>query len=39
MGWEQIAIYDGGWYEWSIDEGNPVATGVPEGPIIGSKRF
>jgi 3-mercaptopyruvate sulfurtransferase SseA len=39
MGWERIAIYDGGWYEWSIDAGNPVETGEPEGPIINTKRF
>ncbi len=31
LGWERIAVYDGGWYEWSIDAGNPVETGVPEG--------
>jgi thiosulfate/3-mercaptopyruvate sulfurtransferase len=39
LGWDRIAVYDGGWYEWSIDEGNPVETGVPEGPVIGTPRF
>jgi thiosulfate/3-mercaptopyruvate sulfurtransferase len=39
MGWERIAIYDGGWYEWSIDEGNPVETGIPAYPVIGSRRY
>jgi len=39
MGWERIAIYDGGWSEWSIDEGNPVETGVPAYPVIGSRRY
>jgi thiosulfate/3-mercaptopyruvate sulfurtransferase len=29
MGWPNIAVYDGGWYEWSSTD-NPVATGVPE---------
>ncbi len=24
MGWEQIAVYDGGWCEWSRDPANPV---------------
>ena len=24
MGWERIAVYDGGWYEWSRDGANPV---------------
>jgi 3-mercaptopyruvate sulfurtransferase SseA len=40
LGWDRIAIYDGGWYEWSIDEQNPVETGVPAGrPIIKTRRF
>lgn len=30
MGREKICIYDGGWYEWSGDENNPIETGVPE---------
>ena len=30
MGWDRIAIYDGGWYEWSLDAGNPTKTGIPE---------
>jgi 3-mercaptopyruvate sulfurtransferase SseA len=24
MGWEHISVYDGGWYEWSLDPTNPV---------------
>ena len=24
MGWEHISVYDGGWYEWSLDRANPV---------------
>ncbi len=39
MGWNRIAVYDGGWYEWSIDEGNPVETGVPEGIFIRTRRY
>ena len=23
MGWERIAVYDGGWLEWSSDPANP----------------
>lgn len=30
MGWERIAVYDGGWYEWSVDAANPVETGLPQ---------
>jgi thiosulfate/3-mercaptopyruvate sulfurtransferase len=29
MGWTQIAVYDGGWLEWSQRPAYPVATGVP----------
>lgn len=24
MNWERISVYDGGWFEWSLDPGNPV---------------
>ncbi len=30
MGWENVSVYDGGWYEWSADPKNPVETGVPQ---------
>ena len=30
MGWPDVAIYDGGWFEWSSDPENPVGMGVPE---------
>lgn len=29
MGWNKIAVYDGGWYEWSNDPANPIALGEP----------
>ncbi len=29
MGWPRISVYDGGWFEWSADPANPVATGNP----------
>lgn len=29
MGWERIAVYDGGWFEWIRDSANPVETGIP----------
>lgn len=29
MGYPGISVYDGGWFEWSSDPGNPVETGVP----------
>ncbi|WED24714.1 sulfurtransferase [Vibrio sp. JC009] len=27
MGWPQISVFDGGWFEWSNDESNPVESG------------
>ncbi len=31
MGWPRIAVYDGGWFEWSQDPiNNPIQTGEPE---------
>jgi thiosulfate/3-mercaptopyruvate sulfurtransferase len=30
MGWSRIAVYDGGWYEWSRDPlANPIEVGEP----------
>jgi molybdopterin synthase sulfurtransferase len=32
MGWPRIAVYDGGWFEWSKDPiNNPIVVGEPEG--------
>jgi len=32
MGWQRIAVYDGGWFEWSQDPiNNPVEVGEPVG--------
>ncbi|RYA67936.1 thiosulfate sulfurtransferase ynjE, partial [Enterobacter cloacae complex sp. 2DZ2F16B1] len=25
--WNNVSVYDGGWYEWSSDPKNPIATG------------
>lgn len=27
MDWKRISVYDGGWYEWSMDPKNPTVTG------------
>ena len=38
MGWPRVAVYDGGWFDWSIDEERPLATGVPDdlpAPTVG----
>ena len=29
MGRQKIAVYDGGWLEWSQDDTNPVSLGIP----------
>jgi thiosulfate/3-mercaptopyruvate sulfurtransferase len=30
MGWPNISVYDGGWYEWSNHPDTPTATGAPQ---------
>jgi thiosulfate/3-mercaptopyruvate sulfurtransferase len=30
LGWPGVAVYDGGWFEWSSDDANPIETGVPD---------
>ena len=30
QGWQRIAVYDGGWFEWSQDPvNNPIEVGLP----------
>ncbi len=29
MGWPNVSVYDGGWFEWSADPKNPFETGIP----------
>jgi thiosulfate/3-mercaptopyruvate sulfurtransferase len=29
LGWPRVAVFDGGWFEWSRDDDNPFETGVP----------
>lgn len=34
MGWSRIAVYDGGWFEWSRDpRNNPIEVGLPAAEI------
>lgn len=30
MGWPRVSVYDGGWFEWSNDNSNPIETGIPK---------
>ncbi len=30
MGWPNVSVYDGGWFEWSNDPANAFETGIPE---------
>jgi thiosulfate/3-mercaptopyruvate sulfurtransferase len=30
MGWPNVSVYDGGWFEWSADPSNPYETGIPK---------
>jgi 3-mercaptopyruvate sulfurtransferase SseA len=37
MGWQTIAVYDGGWYEWSADPiNNPIEVGEAVGELAAS---
>ena len=29
LDWKRVAVYDGGWFEWSRDSSNPIEVGVP----------
>lgn len=29
MAWPDVAVFDGGWFEWSNDPANPTETGIP----------
>ncbi len=29
MGWDDISVFDGGWYQWSSEPDNPIETGEP----------
>lgn len=31
LGWPRVAVFDGGWFEWSSDERNPCESGDPAG--------
>jgi thiosulfate/3-mercaptopyruvate sulfurtransferase len=34
MGWERVAVYDGGWYEWSQDPiNNAIESGEPQDTL------
>ncbi len=51
MGWPHVAVYDGGWYEWSSNPHNPVARGergrkavsnsprLSASPFVGDARY
>ena len=28
LGWKNISVYDGGWYQWSTNKNNPTADGI-----------
>ena len=38
MGWPHVAVYDGGWMEWSADPANPTETGVPSDEVDSMDR-
>ena len=30
MGWDDISVYDGGWFEWSAEPGNPIVLRIAD---------
>jgi 3-mercaptopyruvate sulfurtransferase SseA len=39
MAWPRIAVYDGGWYEWSQDPiNNPIEIGEPQDVVASGRR-
>ena len=35
MGWQTVAVYDGGWWEWSQDpDANPIEAGEPVPAVV-----
>src|SRR3954469_23565081 len=37
--WQRIAVYDGGWFEWSQDPANnPIEIGIPDAPSQDAAR-
>ena len=34
MGWPNVSVFDGGWFEWSNDPDNPYETGIPQNTQI-----
>jgi len=35
QGWQRIAVYDGGWFEWSQDPvNNPIEVGLPADEVV-----
>jgi 3-mercaptopyruvate sulfurtransferase SseA len=39
LGWPRASVYDGGWFEWSNDDRNPIETGIPDpDPRMGDRK-
>ncbi len=39
MGWPRISVYDGGWFEWSSDDANPIETGEPADIKVSGRLY
>ena len=37
MGWQRIAVYDGGWFEWSQDPASPIEVGEEADEAVAYK--
>lgn len=39
MGYPNVAVFDGGWFEWSSDPNNPYETGIPESVPASTEKI
>jgi len=39
LGWTDISVFDGGWFEWSNDDSNPYETGEPDNMQISGRIY
>lgn len=39
MGYQDVGVFDGGWFEWSSDPENPYETGIPNNETASTEKI